>query len=95
MLITDSSGRIVLANTPAEALFGYTRAELLALSVESLIPPRFRATHVTRRQDYTAHPGSRVMGSGVELYGLRKDGTLSACGWRVAATPALGEIKYR
>ena len=74
MLITDSSGRIVLANTPAEALFGYTRAELLALSVESLIPPRFRATHVTRRQDYTAHPGSRVMGSGVELYGLRKDG---------------------
>lgn len=74
MLITDSSGRIVLANTPAEALFGYTRAELLALSVESLIPPRFRATHVTRRQNYAAHPGSRVMGSGLELYGLRKDG---------------------
>jgi len=75
MLITNSTGRIVLANTPAEALFGYTRAELLALSVESLIPPRFRATHVTRRQDYTAHPGSRVMGGGLELYGLRQDGS--------------------
>ncbi|MHB1186989.1 sensor histidine kinase [Thiobacillus sp.] len=75
MLVTDSTGRIVLVNTPAEALFGYTRDELLALSVESLIPPRFRATHVTQRQDYTAHPGSRVMGSGVELYGLRKDGS--------------------
>jgi len=74
MLITDSSGRIVLVNTPAEALFGYPRAELLALSVESLIPPRFRATHPAQRQDYAAHPGSRVMGSGVELYGLRKDG---------------------
>lgn len=75
MLITDSSGRIVLANTPAEALFGYTRAELLALSVESLIPPRFRATHATQRQNYTAHPDSRVMGGGLELYGLRKDGS--------------------
>jgi PAS domain S-box-containing protein len=75
MLITDSTGRIVLANTPAEVLFGYTRDELLALSVEALIPPRFRATHVTQRQDYAAHPGNRVMGSGVELYGLRKDGS--------------------
>lgn len=75
MLIADSTGRILLANTQAEALFGYTRDELLALSVEVLIPPRFRATHVTQRQDYAAHPGNRVMGSGIELYGLRKDGS--------------------
>ena len=75
MLITDSTGRIVLANTPAEALFGYTRAELLTLSVENLIPPRFRVAHITQRQDYMAHPGSRVMGGGLELYGLRQDGS--------------------
>ncbi len=75
MLIADSTGRIVLANTPSEALFGYTRAELLALSVESLIPPRFRADHVTQRQGYAAHPGSRLMGGGLELYGLRKGGS--------------------
>jgi two-component system sensor kinase FixL len=75
MLITDSNGRIVLANKPAEALFGYARTELLELSVESLIPPRFRATHITQRQDYAAHPGSRAMGAGRELYGLRKGGS--------------------
>ena len=75
MLITDPTGRIVLANTPAEALFGYTRDELLDLTVESLIPPRFRATHLTQRQDYTHHPQSRVMGGGLELYGLRKNGS--------------------
>lgn len=75
MLIVDSSGRIVLVNAPAEALFGYTRAELLTLSVESLIPLRFRAIHFTQRQDYMAHPVSRVMGGGLELYGLRKDGS--------------------
>lgn len=75
MLIADSSGRIVLANRPAESLFGYTRAELLALSVENLIPPRFRAEHVAQRRGYAARPGSRPMGAGVELYGLRKDGS--------------------
>jgi two-component system sensor kinase FixL len=75
MIITDSNGHIVLANTPAETLFGYAHAELLGLSVESLIPPRFRATHVTQRQDFAAHPGSRPMGAGRELYGLRKDGS--------------------
>ncbi len=74
MLIADSNGRIVLANTPAETLFGYARAELLGLSVESLIPPRFRAGHVAQRQGYAAHPGSRTMGGGLEMYGLRKDG---------------------
>jgi PAS domain S-box-containing protein len=74
MLITDSTGRIVLANQPAEALFGYAREELLALSIESLMPPRFRAAHVGQRQGYAAHPASRPMGGGRELYGLRKDG---------------------
>ena len=75
MFIADSNGRIVLANPAAETLFGYPRAELLALSVESLIPPRFRAEHAAQRQAYAAHPGSRTMGSDLELYGLRKDGS--------------------
>lgn len=75
MLVIDTTGRIVLANPPAEALFGHARADLLTLSVEDLIPPRFRAAHVARRQDYAAHRGSRVMGGGLELYGLRKDGS--------------------
>ena len=75
MFIADSNGRIVLANTAAETLFGYARGELLELPVESLIPPRFRAEHVAQRQDYAAHPGSRTMGGGLELCGLRKDGS--------------------
>lgn len=74
MLITDSSGCIVLANKPAAALFGYTAEEFLGLSVENLIPPRFRAGHVGQRQGYAARPAMRVMGAGRELYGLRKDG---------------------
>jgi len=75
MFIADASGRILYANAAAETLFGYPLAELLTLSVESLIPARFRAGHAAQRRDYAAHPGSRAMGAGLDLYGLRKDGT--------------------
>lgn len=71
MIITDSAGSIVLSNEPAEALFGYTRAELLALTVESLIPLRHRTNHIIQRQNYTTHPQSRIIGAGLDLCGLR------------------------
>jgi len=75
MFIADADGRIVQANAAAAALFGYARPELLTLTVESLIPPRFHAAHAAQRRRYAAHPDSRAMGAGLPLYGLRKDGS--------------------
>ena len=75
MFIADADGRIVQANAAAAALFGYPRPELLTLAVESLVPPRFHAAHVAQRRRYAAHPDSRAMGAGLQLYGLRKDGS--------------------
>ncbi len=75
MVIVDESGTIVLANAQAETLFGYPRVELLGQPVEMLIPARFRADHPTFRAAYFASPTFRPMGAGLELYGLRKDGS--------------------
>lgn len=75
MFIADSAGRIVHANPAALALFGYAREEFLGLTVEDLMPPRFRGAHVGQRRDYAARPVGRAMGSGIELFGLRKDGS--------------------
>ena len=73
--IVDIHGTILIVNAQTEALFGYDRSELLGQSIELLIPERFRGQHPGYRAAYVAAPKVRAMGSGLELYGLRKDGT--------------------
>jgi PAS domain S-box-containing protein len=75
IIMANETGRIVLANSQAETLFGYERGELLGQLVELLLPSRYRGGHVAHRSGYFAQPRTRSMGAGLELYGLRKDGT--------------------
>jgi PAS domain S-box-containing protein len=75
MVIAEKDGRIALVNAQTERLFGYHRAELVGQPVELLVPERFRARHPGHRQDYVQSPKFRAMGSGLELFGRRKDGS--------------------
>ncbi|WP_372478128.1 SpoIIE family protein phosphatase [Streptomyces barringtoniae] len=75
MVIVDDAGAIRLVNAQTEALFGYRREELLGRPVELLVPGRFRPHHTEHRNAYARNQQVRPMGAGLELYGLRKDGT--------------------
>jgi len=75
MLITDDGGKIILANAAVLRLFRYEVDELVNQPIEHLLPERFRSAHVVQRTAYFDHPRARNMGTGIELYGRRKDGS--------------------
>jgi protein-histidine pros-kinase len=75
MVIVDQHGEIVLVNSQTINIFGWTREELLGSPIETLVPERYRANHPGYRGGFFAQPRVRSMGAGLELYGLRKDGT--------------------
>ena len=75
MVMIDRSGTIVLVNAQAERAFGYVQTELVGQPVEMLVPERFRGHHPELRKMFFGDPRPRSMGTGRDLYGLRKDGS--------------------
>jgi PAS domain S-box-containing protein len=76
ILEVNPEGQITLLNEAAEKIFGYSRGELLGLNVENLVPAAMRGGHSQHRASYAGHPKTRPMGTGLELQGQRKDGSL-------------------
>jgi PAS domain S-box-containing protein len=75
MLVADGLGRIVLINARVEALFGYSRGELIGSPIEMLLPERLRSMHTAHIARYSAEPRARLIGvGGPDLLGRRKDG---------------------
>ena len=75
MVIVDAGGLIQLANAETERLFGHTREELIGRRIEMLIPRRFHDQHPAHRRDFFAAPRARPMGAGIDLWGMRRDGS--------------------
>jgi len=71
----NQQGVIVQVNAQTEALFGYTREELIGHKIEILVPERQRPHHDLHREQFHRQPKIRRMGSGLDLYGRRRDGS--------------------
>jgi len=75
MVVVDAGGRIAVVNKQAEKMFGYSRERMVGENIEMLLPHRYRARHIRHRAGYVDAPRVRPMGVGMELVGLRRDGT--------------------
>jgi PAS domain S-box-containing protein len=75
----DVRGEIVLVNSRTQAMFGYSRDELLGNQIEMLVPEAVRDGHVAYRDGYFEAPRTRPMGAGIDLRARRKDGTEFPC----------------
>ncbi|SER20523.1 PAS domain S-box-containing protein [Nitrosomonas sp. Nm51] len=74
MLLVDTSGSIVLANSAAQHLCGYPNDALCGMEIEMLVPHRFRDHHRRYRAMYYKHPRKRPMGNDRDIRLLNRSG---------------------
>jgi PAS domain S-box-containing protein len=75
MVVVDQEGAIVLLNVRAETEFGYSRDELIGQKVENIVPEGFAERLLADGLRSTEEALAQGIGSGIELYGRRRDGS--------------------
>lgn len=74
MLLVDDGGLVIESNSAALELFEYSEKALRGLTVELLMPPRFRSNHHNYRDNFFKKPEKRSMGNGRDLFALSQSG---------------------
>jgi len=82
----DARGLIVFWNRGAQNIFGYWNDEVIGKSVQLLMPERYKSKHERGFARYLETGEARIIGTTVEVEGVRKDGTefpleLSLAAW--------------
>jgi PAS domain S-box-containing protein len=75
ILVSNVKGEITLVNPAFCKLFGYEVKEIKGKTIEILIPEGLRKKHESHRDRFLKSPNPRQMGSGLDLYGQKKNGT--------------------
>src|SRR6202167_1865811 len=75
MVVVNHGGEIVLLNLQAEKQFGYSRDELVGQKVKNIIPEGFAERLIADGTRTAAEAVAQQIGTGIELYGRRKDGS--------------------
>jgi two-component system cell cycle sensor histidine kinase/response regulator CckA len=75
VVAVSQAGVILQVNSQTEAMFGYPRGELIGQAIEILVPKGQRERHHSHRADFHQKPKIRRMGSGLDLIGMRRDGS--------------------
>ncbi len=76
IIISNADGLIQQINPYTSRLFGYNDQELVGQKIEILIPRNLREKHIAHREQFNQKPRARAMGLGMNLFGLKKDGSL-------------------
>ena len=95
LIVVDRDGRIVIANSQAERMFGYPPSGLARLRIEELMPESVRGRHRAHQAGYMANPRVRAMGeTNQALIGQRMDGQQFPV--EIALSPIFGggETRY-
>lgn len=87
LILADAEGRVVFWNTGATTMFGYREEEALGQPLTLIMPKRYREAHERGLRRVCETGESRLIGTTMELHGLRKNRSefpleLSLATWR-------------
>jgi PAS domain S-box-containing protein len=92
MLLVDSIGQVIDANPSALQLLEYTETTIRGITVEELMPARFRGQHHHYRDTFYKKPSKRSMGNGIDLFALSSSGKELAVDISLSPIEAQGQI---
>jgi two-component system sensor histidine kinase/response regulator len=88
----DRSGKVILWNKAAEKIFGLAANAMIGQTLSLIVPERFREGHIKRLKHAGSTEEFKIIGTTVEVAGLRKDGSefpieLSLATWKKNGEP--------
>jgi two-component system sensor kinase FixL len=94
IVVIDAHGRVEAFNPAAERLFGYSEKELLGQNVNVLMPSPYHEEHDTYLARYLTTGRAKIIGTGREVTGRRRDGTTFPLHLSVGELTVEGERKF-
>jgi PAS domain S-box-containing protein len=94
IVVIDAHARIEAFNPAAERLFAYTEKELLGQNVHVLMPSPYHEEHDTYLARYLATGRAKIIGTGREVTGRRRDGTTFPLHLSVGELTVEGERRF-
>jgi PAS domain S-box-containing protein len=94
IVVIDVHGRVEAFNPAAERLFGYSEKDLLGQNVNVLMPSPYHEEHDSYVARYVATGRAKIIGTGREVTGRRRDGTTFPLHLSVGELRVEGERKF-
>jgi PAS domain S-box-containing protein len=94
IIVIDTRGAIEAFNPAAARMFGYVEHEVIGKNVKMLMPAPYHEQHDGYLSRYLTTGEAKIIGSGRDVTGLRKDGTTFPLHLSVGETMMAGEHRF-